>query len=309
VTVNAQVRRLGLIAVQREALPLLGKLQEEEHAHWGDIVLRAGAIQGCPVALAEVLPGPVNAALGAQALVVQHGVEALICFGSAGAVGPNLRPGDLVIARRAVAHDAGVFLGQRYEPSGLMGRDERGRVGHRRGFDADPALVTLALSAAQSIGGAVCAGTVATGNQVVFSAGRKRWLHQTFGALVVEMETAAVAQVAAAYGLPWVAVRSVSDDAGEELTLDYSRLGACLDDSRPAWRRWMGRWSYLVSRPQVLRRLHRLQLGLDVAARRSAQVVEVMLQRAESWPGGQPQDQPPGYGVSVTFRSVRLSKR
>ncbi len=270
------------MAVRREIRPLLDRLADGERARWGDTVLRDGLIAGRTVALAEVLPGPVNAALGAQALIARYGVSALISFGSAGALVPNLVPGDLVIARRAIAHDAGYFLAQRYEPSGVLGYDRRGRIGSRRGFDADPELVSLARGAAKSIGGRLHTGTVVTGNQVVLSEARARWLRQTFGALVVEMETAAVAQVAVAHGLPWVAVRAVSDDAGEDLILDLARLRPNLEGSRPAWRLQIVRWSYLLGHPRILRRLRRLRRGLDLAGCRSAQVVGVMLQRAEN---------------------------
>ena len=293
-TMAEKLRRIGLVAVRQEILPLLDWLAEGERVRWGETVLREGLIAGRTVALAEVLPGPVNAAVGTQALVAKYGVSALISFGSAGALVPNLAPGDLVIARRAVAHDAGYFLAQRYEPSGVLGYDRRGRVGYRRGFDADPDLVSLARGATQSIGGRLYTGTVVTGNQVVLSSARARWLRQTFGALVVEMETAAVAQVAVAHRLPWVAIRAVSDDAGEDLILDLARLRPNLEDGRPTWRLGIVRWSYLLGHPKILRRLLRLQRGLDLAGRRSAQAVHVMLQRAEHWAGGRSQDRPSG---------------
>ena len=46
--------------------------------------------------------------------------------------------------------------------------------------------------------------------------------HQT--PLAVEMETAVVARIAAAHGIPWAAVRAVSDTAAESLPLDFNRL-------------------------------------------------------------------------------------
>lgn len=42
--------------------------------------------------------------------------------------------------------------------------------------------------------------------------------------LAVEMETAAVARVAIENGVPWAAVRAVSDTAMESLPLDFNRL-------------------------------------------------------------------------------------
>jgi adenosylhomocysteine nucleosidase len=275
--------RIGLVAVRREILPLCEILQEKERIWQGQTLLRVGLIGGRPVALAEVLPGPVNGALGAQALIVRYEVGSLIGFGSAGALAAGLSPGDLIVSQRAVAHDAGIFLGRRFEPAGVMGRDRQGRSGHRRAFVADPDLVALALDAARTLDTSplapkVQAGTIVTGNQVIFSTARKRWLYQTFDALAVEMETAAVAQVAVAYRLPWVAVRAISDNADDDLRLEYDRLWWYLDEGRPMWRHRLSCWWYLLIHPGARRRLCRLHKGLTLAAEQAARLVAAMLQ-------------------------------
>lgn len=277
--VTRTLQRIGLVAISREIRPPLDQFVAGERVCWGDSVLGALEAREHLVALAEVLPGPVNAALGAQALVIRYGVEALISLGSAGALAPHLSPGDTVVIRRAVVHDAGLFLGQRFQPSGVHVRDRQGRIGVRQGFDADPVLVALAEAAAHDVGGVVHTGSVVTGNQAVFSEVRQSWLRHEFDALVVDMETAAVAQVANGFDLPWVAVRTVSDNAGRDLTLDHTRVQASLDDQRPALLRRASLWAYLISHPRILRRLLKIDRGLDLAARRSAEVVRVMLER------------------------------
>jgi adenosylhomocysteine nucleosidase len=273
----ADLGRIGLVAVHRELLPLRQAMREEEQARLGEALLCTGWIGDRAVALADVLPGPVHAALGAQALVIRHQVDSLISFGSAGALAAGLSPGDLVVGQRAIAHDAGRFLGQRFEPAGVMGRDRHGRIGFRRAFEADPDLVESALAAAHALGDRAQVGTIVTGNQVVFATARKQWLRQTFDALAVEMETAAVAQVAVAHGLPWVAVRAISDSADDDFTLDYSRLGFYLDDERAEWRCWVRRWVYLATHPDAWRRVRRLSRGLALASQRAARLVEAML--------------------------------
>lgn len=269
--------RTGLVAVPNEIRPLLGALEEAQQERWGETILHSGTIAGHPAALATVLPGPVNGALGAQALIARYDVRRLIGFGSAGALDPQLSPGDVVVAKRAVAHDSGTFLGHHFEPSGVMGRDEEGQIGYRRDFEADPVLVAEALASAHSLSNRVYTGTVVTGNQVIFSTARKRWLHHTFNAHVVEMETAAVAQVAVAHGLPWVAVRAVSDSAGDDCILDFSRLRVYLDDDQPAWRRQLDQWWYLLTHPTQRRRLSQLDKGLTLASEQAARAVEAML--------------------------------
>lgn len=270
--------RTGLVAVHREILPLLERFQEEGKEQHGEAILRTGSIGGRPVALAEVLLGPVHAALGTQALIARYGVASLISFGSAGALDDGLRAGDLVIAQRATAHDAGRFLGHRFEATGIAGRDGQGRIGFRRAFDADPELLATAEATACVLGAQARTGTVVTGNQTIFSTARKRWLRQTFGALAVEMETAAVAQTAVAHRLPWVAVRAISDTAADELILDYGRLQVCLDEERPRWKQQVGRWVYLWAHPGAWRRLRHLHRGLALASVQASRLVEAMLQ-------------------------------
>lgn len=275
--------RIGLVGVQAEIRPLLYTFRERSRDRQGEANLLVGQIGQQVVILAEVLPGPVHAALGAQALIARHGAHCLISLGSAGALNPRLSLGDVVVSRQAVAHDAGVFCGRQFQHTGIMGRDEQGRVGHRRSFAADAELVALAVAAAHSVGRVAQVGTVVSGNQVVFSTARKRWLHHTFAALAVDMETAAVAHVAVAHRLPWVAVRAISDQAGDELALDYGRLLVYLDEGRPAWRYRARRWGYLLSHPAALRRLYHLRQGLTAAAGCAAQVVVAML-HAETGP-------------------------
>jgi adenosylhomocysteine nucleosidase len=273
-----KAERIGLVAVRREIPALRQVLQQEGRESYGDAILYTGSIHGRLVALAEVLPGPVSGALGTQALVAKYAVTSLIGYGTAGGLDVDLSPGDLIVARRAIAHDAGVFLPQGFEPSGVVGRDAHGRIGHRRSFEADPELVALALDAARHLGVRAHEGSVVTGNQAVFASNRKRWLRRTFDALAVEMETAAVAQVAVAHRLPWVAVRVISDNADDELALDYGRLRISLGGDRPLWWQKVGRWWYLMSHPRAWGRLRRLHQGMARASVKASRLVETMLQ-------------------------------
>lgn len=65
-------------------------------------------------------------------------------------------------------------------------------------------------------------GVVATANEVILSAEAKRRLRQETGADAVDMESAQVADDAAAAGLPFRAIRAVTDTAHEDLRIDLN---------------------------------------------------------------------------------------
>lgn len=86
------------------------------------------------------------------------------------------------------------------------------------------------------------------------------------GVLALDMETAAVAKVCEDRGIPWSAVRGISDRAGDG-TVDAEIFGLTRADGRPNLPA-VGR--YLVRHPDGLARLLRLGRGSRLAAERAA---------------------------------------
>jgi adenosylhomocysteine nucleosidase len=64
-------------------------------------------------------------------------------------------------------------------------------------------------------------GTVVSGDTFVNDEVERIRLHRSFDAMAVEMEGAAVAQVAQRFGLPWLVVRCLSDLAGADSHLNF----------------------------------------------------------------------------------------
>ncbi len=184
-----------------------------------------GVIAGVEVLVAECGVGKVNAAALMQ-LLITTGATRCVFTGVAGGVAPDLRVGDVVIGREAVQHDVDVTaLG--YEPGQVPGSPTR--------WHADPALVRVAVDAAEEVaaaGGApfrVEVGTIASGDQFVSSPERTARLRELFDAACTEMEGAACAQVCAAWDVPFVIVRSISDTADHSAHVDFrsfTRLAA-----------------------------------------------------------------------------------
>jgi adenosylhomocysteine nucleosidase len=283
---------IGLLAVGHESRPLLEKMQVETKTRHGMATFYQGSYQGQKVVLARMAMGKVNAAMATQSLIDLFDATPLILSGTAGAVAPEIEVGDVVIGDRVIPHDAGVYLSD-FKFCGVMAGDGQGRHGWVRAFQAEPHLVQAALSAGEDLlwprGArkripAVRVGTIVTGDQVIFSQAKKEWLHRTFEALAVEMEGAAVAQVAAANGRPWLVVRAISDQADASTGFDFIPLLDYLEDPRSQWDRirgWGRRLWYLLSNPSITPRRMRLRRNAHLAAENAARLAEAIMAKLD----------------------------
>jgi adenosylhomocysteine nucleosidase len=207
---DAPIAILG--AMPEEISALLSALDGRSESHAGGHEVHSGVLEGRRVLIVRCGIGKVNAAAVAQLLVLRQ-PRALIFTGVAGAVDPELRVGDIVVASDALQHDVDVTaLG--YEP-GLV-------PGEPLSWRSDPLLTELAVSAAAGLTDVrVVTGRVASGDQFVADPLRTASLRERFGASCVEMEGAAVAQVCARAGVPFVIIRSISDSADHDAQVSF----------------------------------------------------------------------------------------
>ena len=211
----------GLIGAMPEELERLVALTEGvRHERIGPFTLVHGVLDGRPVVMATCGIGKVNAAALAQALA-SLGVARMIVTGVAGAVDPGLGVGDIVVSRDAVQHDVDV-TGLGYAAGEVPGEPLV--------WQADPALRAAALAAADAVarrdGVRAVLGRIASGDVFVADPVRAAQVRERFEASCAEMEGAAVAQVCARWGLPWVVVRSVSDSADQSAEVDFRAFTA-----------------------------------------------------------------------------------
>ncbi|HXV24529.1 MAG TPA: 5'-methylthioadenosine/adenosylhomocysteine nucleosidase [Alphaproteobacteria bacterium] len=227
---------IGLIsAISQETAILRGRLQADGPETHAGVRFHQGRLDGLSVVLVETGIGKVNAALVASVLAERFGVGAYLFAGVAGGLDPSLGIGDVAIAEQVIQHDYGAIVGGRikpYRPGALP-------FGARRAplafvvpepllKEARAALADLALPEipAAATGAApriprLRFGTVLTGDQFLGCEETRARLFAEHGALAIEMEGAAVAQVAEAYGKPWLVVRAISDLAGRDSARDF----------------------------------------------------------------------------------------
>lgn len=160
----------------------------------------AGSPQGRSVLLAWMGMGRSRAERGVQAVLARYPVTAVISIGFSGALEASLPVGDLVLA----THLIGV--------TGADG-DPIEPITHR----ADPALLRAAAEALGATPLRVAQGTTVTTPGLVDTPARKQELGHRTGAVAVDMESYWIAQVASDRGLPFLALRVISDAQQERL--------------------------------------------------------------------------------------------
>ncbi|THF88569.1 5'-methylthioadenosine/adenosylhomocysteine nucleosidase [Deinococcus sp. KSM4-11] len=206
-------RMLAIMGAMDEEIELLlAELQAREDLTFPGVTLHRGVLDGVPVLLTRAGIGKVNAAMTTTYLLMQ-GASSVVFTGVAGGVHPELQVGDLVVSTDLVQHDVDVTA---------LGYEVGTVPGESPAWTADPGLRAAAVRAARSVEGVqVIEGRVASGDQFIASPEGVTRLRETFGAACAEMEGAAVAQVCAKAGVPFVVIRSVSDTADTGANVDY----------------------------------------------------------------------------------------
>ncbi len=218
------MEKWGIIgAMESEVMQLVAALEGARQSTYGGVVFTEGMLLGRPVVVAKSGIGKVCAALCTQLLIDRFEVQAIVNTGVAGGLHPSLRVGDLVVGTDAVQHDVDVGAFG-YVRGCLPGCSDRTAPTR---FPGDPALLQQfrrAVAGTIGEGCRVLEGTIASGDVFVHDRAQKHDIADTFGAAAVEMEGGAIAQVAAANGVPCLLVRAISDLADGEADVTYDQF-------------------------------------------------------------------------------------
>jgi adenosylhomocysteine nucleosidase len=167
--------------------------------------------------------GKVHAAAATQILISQCAPDAIFSCGSAGSLDTRHQIGDIIIGESTTQHDYGFFMPETFIPFGLQIRRPKKKPTFLKEIPADSELLRVAKSMHESQF-QVFYGSILTGDQVILSSERRQLLADQFRALAVDMESAAIAQVAYMHDVPFLAVRGISDYADEMIQIDTSKL-------------------------------------------------------------------------------------
>lgn len=207
-----------------------------------------GKIFDKPVVFAKAGIGKVNAALCTQVLISDFGAEFIINCGIAGAISPKLSVLDIVISDKAFQHDVdatyfGYKLGQIPDMPDIFWKADSGLTKRTQAafkklasgsfdFDKKNVFKNKETLHRDFSAGKIVTGTIATGDVFVTAESyRSRIKSICRDTACVEMEGAAIAQVASANAVPFLILRSISDSADETVEqLTYEEFAARAED-------------------------------------------------------------------------------
>ncbi len=244
------VPRIAVVSAFAPELAVLKEDLEGATAYsLNGVEFSVGTLQGRDVALFLSGISVVNAAMTTQLALDHFGIERIVFSGIAGGVDPALGIGDIVIADRWGQYLELVFareveggwstlpffdypypnFGMMFPRSVTVQRTGAGAPETRFWFPVDATLLAAARVAAAEVALARCTaddtclrlkprivvgGAGVSGSAFIDNAAFREYAFETFGARVLDMESAAVAHVAYANDVPFIAIRSLSDLAG-----------------------------------------------------------------------------------------------
>ncbi|MEC2054382.1 5'-methylthioadenosine/S-adenosylhomocysteine nucleosidase [Peribacillus psychrosaccharolyticus] len=204
-------------AMEEEVVILRDKLVNLQQETIAGCEFNSGQLNGVDVILLKSGIGKVNAAMSTAILAEKFKPDAIINTGSAGGYNPSLNVGDVVISTEVRHHDVDVTIfGYEY-----------GQVPQLpAAFVSDSKLFSIAEEAAKEITEVqVGCGLIVTGDSFMNDPVRVDFVRDKFTDLyAVEMEAAAIAQVAYQFSIPCVVIRSLSDIAGKESNISFDEF-------------------------------------------------------------------------------------
>ena len=193
-------------------------------------------------------------AIARQALTALPEVRLVIGTGVVGALSGGLRPGDIVIADRAMRARADSAHPEHVVP-------------------VDAATLEYCERTLHAAGLASSTGAILSSPRVIPNAAGKRAAKQHSGAIAVDMESAAIAGEAIAFGVPFAIVRTVIDSLEDEI------FGAEMADEEGRVKPFAAA-NYLVRNPGAMLKIPWMIRNLALATRALADAIEALIKSA-----------------------------
>ncbi|NPA59391.1 MAG: 5'-methylthioadenosine/adenosylhomocysteine nucleosidase [Epsilonproteobacteria bacterium] len=202
-------------AMPEEIAPILEKLQDYKTTKYANNTYYEATYKGVELVIAYSKIGKVFSTLTATTMIEHFRCDRLLFSGVAGAISPELKVGDLIIATKLSQHDLDITAFGHpfgYVPEGAVY------------IQTDKDLISLGKEVALDMGKTVKEGIIATGDQFVANEERKNFIGKTFNADALEMEGASVAVVCDALDVPFFILRAISDAADMDASFSFDEF-------------------------------------------------------------------------------------
>lgn len=212
------MKKLGIIcAMEEELAPIVQNMNVKDKITKAKMNFFSGEIYGVEIVAVRCGIAKVNAAICAQIMIDNFDVTHIMNIGIAGGTIDSVHPLDIVVASDLVQHDLDATAFD--DPVGQVPQLDT------FSFVCDETLIDIARKAALAIPDIkVHEGRIVSGDQFIASKEKLQYLHDTFKSHATEMEGAAVAHACYLNSIPFIVIRSISDNAIIGEYIDYLKF-------------------------------------------------------------------------------------
>lgn len=199
---------IGIIgAMESEVALLLEKLKDIRVNKIGPFVYYSGSIYDKLVVVVQSLEGKINSAICTQLLIENFDIDYILNIGVAGGIDNKLDIGGIAVSMATVEFDndttaLGYELGYTFGLEKVI-------------IECNKGLSNSIYNIAKEKENTVC-GIIASSDKFVEDSITKKMLKDKFGAIAVDMETAAINHVCALNGVDFCAIRAISDKGNKK---------------------------------------------------------------------------------------------
>ncbi len=209
---------VGVIAAMPEEMEAIkSKIKNLKEIDIFNLKFFEGKIGKQKIILVKCGVGKVNAARTTQIMIDKFDIDYIVNIGSAGSINDDVNYGDIVIGKYVVQHDFDITA-----------------FGHEKGYisnigvklESNSKLIKRCEYVIKNMKNndyKCVIGTVATGDIFCTNKKMKDKIRTKFDADCVEMEGAAIAQVAYLSNTPFIIIRSISDTPNGENQIDFNK--------------------------------------------------------------------------------------
>lgn len=206
------MKTIGIIGAMNVEIELLkSKIQINKKETIAGFDFFLGSIDDKAIIITSCGGGKVNAAACTQVLIDRFCVDGIINTGIAGGLHESVKICDVVISSNVTHHD--VRKGQMISC-----------FPYKEYFEADEELIGAATKACKLIwneGWNYHIGRIISGESFIEDSTIKKNLIRDYSAHCVEMEGSAIGHVSYINNIPFVIIRSISDNADDDATMCY----------------------------------------------------------------------------------------